>query len=232
MDNAGIQRQFLPLVLQLLRDVVVQPARKGQHESHHMCADVVVVDFTEIGDRHWMGDQLRIVIAGGRRRLRRLQPAQPLRLPQQVGGIVPNAASAWAMTWAAWVWFSATTTLSRQPIPAPLTRAAIFLVVTVNSGDADTRPCNRCAPTSLRCSVRLGFASPAKISPHHGFRSEAWDWLLEEPRSAEGPGVSRVVVGWLSCSAFALTDPGVRLSRTRLFPRVTRVMPSAPPKDE
>lgn len=26
---------------------------------------------------------------------------------------------------------------------------------------------------------------------------------------------------------FALTDPGVRLSRTRLFPKVTRLMPAA-----
>jgi hypothetical protein len=31
---------------------------------------------------------------------------------------------------------------------------------------------------------------------------------------------------------FALTDPGVRLSRTRLFPRVTHVMSSVPPRDE
>src|SRR5262247_3106933 len=29
-----------------------------------------------------------------------------------------------------------------------------------------------------------------------------------------------------------LTDPGVRLSRTRLFPEVTRLMPSEPPTDE
>ena len=50
-----------------------------------MRADVVVVDLAEVGDRHRMRDQLGIVIAGRRRRLRRLQPAQPLRAGQQVG---------------------------------------------------------------------------------------------------------------------------------------------------
>ena len=70
-------RQLLPLAFQLLRNVVVQAARKGQDESHHMRADVVVIDLAEVGDRDRMGDQLGIVIAGGRRRLRCLQPAQP-----------------------------------------------------------------------------------------------------------------------------------------------------------
>ncbi len=34
-----------------------------------------------------------------------------------------------------------------------------------------------------------------------------------------------VVVEQLSHSAFALTDPGLRLSRTRLFPKATRIVP-------
>ena len=50
-----------------------------------MRADVIVVDLAEVGDRDRMGDQLGIVIAGRRRRLRRLQPTQPLGLAQQVG---------------------------------------------------------------------------------------------------------------------------------------------------
>ncbi|MGQ9368796.1 hypothetical protein [Azospirillum sp. A39] len=35
------------------------------------------------------------------------------------------------------------------------------------------------------------------------------------------------VVEQLSHSAFAFTDPGLRLSRTRLSPKVTRIMPDA-----
>ena len=46
---------------------------------------MVVVDLAGFGGCHRMRDQLGIVIAGRRRRLRRLQPAQPLRLAQQVG---------------------------------------------------------------------------------------------------------------------------------------------------
>ena len=50
-----------------------------------MRADMVVVDLAEIGDRQRMRDQLRIVVAGRRRRLRRLQPAQLPGLAQQRG---------------------------------------------------------------------------------------------------------------------------------------------------
>ncbi len=85
MDDAGIPRQFLPFAAHLLGNVVVQPAGKGQHKGHHMGADVVVVDLAEIGDRHRMRDQLGVVIPGRRCGLRRLQPAQPLGLAQQVG---------------------------------------------------------------------------------------------------------------------------------------------------
>ena len=54
----------------------MQPAREGQDEGHDVRADVVVVDLAEIGDDHRVGDQLRVVPAGGRRRLGRLKPAQ------------------------------------------------------------------------------------------------------------------------------------------------------------
>jgi len=85
MHDSGVRRQFLPLALQLLRDVVVQTARKGQHKGHHMRADVVVVNFAEVGDRDRMSDQFRVVIAGRRRRLRCLQPTKVPGLAQQVG---------------------------------------------------------------------------------------------------------------------------------------------------
>ena len=82
MHDTGILRQPLPFAPELLRDVVMQPAGKGEHKGHDMRADVVVVDLAEIGDRHRVRDQLGIVIAGGGCRLRRLQPAQPRRSRQ------------------------------------------------------------------------------------------------------------------------------------------------------
>ena len=63
----------------------MKPARKGQHEGHHMRADMVVVDFAEIGDRDRMGDQFGVVIAGRGCGLRRLQPLQPPSFAQKVG---------------------------------------------------------------------------------------------------------------------------------------------------
>ena len=86
VHDVAVVAGFLPLTAKLLREVDVQPAREGEHERHHMRADVVVVDLEEIGDLHRMRDQLRIVIAGGGRGLRGLEPAQPRRSRQQVGG--------------------------------------------------------------------------------------------------------------------------------------------------
>ena len=74
VDDALILRRLLPLAAQLLRNVTLQAAREGQHKGHHMGADMVVIYFAEIGDLDGVGDQLRIIIAGGRCRLRRLQP--------------------------------------------------------------------------------------------------------------------------------------------------------------
>ena len=61
----------------------MQAAGEGQHERQDVGADVVVVDLAEIGDGQRMRDQFGIIVAGRRRGLRRLQPAQPLRLRQQ-----------------------------------------------------------------------------------------------------------------------------------------------------
>jgi hypothetical protein len=79
----GVERSRLPLPAQLPRQVVVEPAREGEHEGHDVGADVVVVDLAGVGDDHRMGDQVGIVEAGRRRGQGRLQPPQPLRLREQ-----------------------------------------------------------------------------------------------------------------------------------------------------
>ena len=85
MHDSRIVRQFLPFAFQLLRNVMMQPTGEGQHERHHMRADMVIVDLAEIGDGHRMCDQLGVVVAGRGRGLRCLQPAQPARPGQEVG---------------------------------------------------------------------------------------------------------------------------------------------------
>jgi len=80
---------------------------------------------------------------------------------------------------------------TRQPIPAPLTRAR-----DISGRDGQprrltpSRACNPCAPTSPRCFVPSGFASPAKISP------ASWDL---GPRRGTGSLVSR---GRPNCNPF------------------------------
>jgi hypothetical protein len=70
---------------ELLRDVAMQAARERQDEGHDVRADVVVEDLAEVRHDHRVRDELRIVVPGGRRRLGRLEPAQPRRLAQQAG---------------------------------------------------------------------------------------------------------------------------------------------------
>ena len=75
---------------------------------------------------------------------------------------------------------------TRQQIPAPLTRAAIFLVVTVNSGgDAVASVQSLCADLAALLRA-VGFREPGEnLSCIMGFGSEAWDRLFGEPRPAE-----------------------------------------------
>jgi putative iron-dependent peroxidase len=75
---------------------------------------------------------------------------------------------------------------TRQAIPAPLTPAAIFLVVTVNSGaDAVARVQSLCADLAALLRA-VGFREPREnLSCITGFGSEAWDRLFGEPRPAE-----------------------------------------------
>jgi putative iron-dependent peroxidase len=73
-----------------------------------------------------------------------------------------------------------------QPVSLPLTRAAIFLVVTINSGDE-----NRAAALSLCADLSallrsVGFREPgAGLSCVMGFGNDAWDRLFGAPRPAE-----------------------------------------------
>ena len=73
-----------------------------------------------------------------------------------------------------------------QPVSAPLTRAAIFLVVTINSGDA-----NRAVVRSF-CADFAGLVRAvefrdleAGLSCVMGIGSDAWDRLFGDPRPAE-----------------------------------------------
>jgi porphyrinogen peroxidase len=76
--------------------------------------------------------------------------------------------------------------LTRQPIPAPLTCAAIFLVVAINSGgDAVAKVQSLCADLAALLRA-VGFREPSEnLSCIMGFGSEAWDRLFGEPRPAE-----------------------------------------------
>src|SRR5262249_56762819 len=73
-----------------------------------------------------------------------------------------------------------------QPVTAPLTRAAIFLVVTVNPG-GDPRRSVRSLCGDLAALVRsVGFRNPeASLSCVMGIGSDAWDRYLGPPRPAE-----------------------------------------------
>jgi porphyrinogen peroxidase len=73
-----------------------------------------------------------------------------------------------------------------QPGAAPLTRAAIFLVVTINPGD-DGAAVVRSLCGDLAALLRaVGFREPAEnLSCVMGIGSAAWDRLFGEPRPAE-----------------------------------------------
>jgi len=83
VDDPGVERRRAPHSLELSRQVQVQPAREGQEEGHDVRADMVIVDLAEIGHDRRVRDQLRVVPPGGRRRLGRLDPAEPRGLLQE-----------------------------------------------------------------------------------------------------------------------------------------------------
>jgi putative iron-dependent peroxidase len=73
-----------------------------------------------------------------------------------------------------------------QPVSAPLTRAAIFLVLTINPG-SDNRVAVRSFCADLPALVRaVGFRElEAGLSCVMGIGSDAWDGLFGDPRPAE-----------------------------------------------
>jgi porphyrinogen peroxidase len=73
-----------------------------------------------------------------------------------------------------------------QPVSAPLTRAAIFLVVTINRG-SDNRAMLRSFCGDLSALLRaVDFRDlEAGLSCVVGFGSDAWDWLFGPPRPRE-----------------------------------------------
>src|SRR5580704_12340684 len=95
------------------------------------------------------------------------------------------------------------------PIPqsanTPLTRAAIFLVVTVNQG-ADHRTSVRSLCGDLAALVRaVGFRDlDASLSCVMAFGSDAWDQLFGEPRPAELHAFQEIRAG----KRHAVSTPG------------------------
>ena len=83
-----------------------------------------------------------------------------------------------------------------QPVAAPLTRAAIFLVVTVNPGE-DHHAAVRSMCGDLAALLRtVGFREPAEnLSCIMGFGSEVWDRLFGLPRPAELHGFREIRAG-------------------------------------
>ena len=80
---------------------------------------------------------------------------------------------------------SAASTVS-QPVSAPLTKAAIFLVVAIDPGEEDRATVlSLCADLSALVRA-VGFrASEGALSCIMGFGSDAWDRLFGSPRPAE-----------------------------------------------
>ena len=99
-----------------------------------------------------------------------------------------------------------------QAVVVPLTRAAIFLVVTIKPGaDHDTAVRTMCA--NLSALVRaVGFREPeGKLSCVMGIGSDAWDRLFGSPRPAELHTFREIRAG----SRVAVATPGDLLFHIR-----------------
>jgi putative iron-dependent peroxidase len=126
-----------------------------------------------------------------------------------------------------------------QPVSAPLTRAAIFLVMTVNPGD-DHRATLRSLCGDLAALLRaVGFRDlEGGLSCVMGFGSEAWDRLFGGPRPAELHRFREIRAG----ARHAVATPGdllfhIRAKRMDLcFELATQIMtrigPAVSPVDE
>src|SRR5256885_1890248 len=114
-----------------------------------------------------------------------------------------------------------------QPVATPLTRAAIFLVVTINPG-AGNRVAIRSFCADLAALVRsVGFREQeGSLSCVVGFGSDSWDQLFGKPRPAELHKFREIRVG----ERHAVSTPGdmlfhIRAQRMDLcFELATRIM--------
>ena len=122
-----------------------------------------------------------------------------------------------------------TDALVSQPVAGPLTRAAIFLVVTINPG-ADNRAAVRSFCADLAALIRsVEFRDlEAGLTCVMGIGSEAWDRLFGHPRPAELHPFREIRAG----SRHAVSSPGdllfhIRAKRMDLcFELATRIMTS------
>jgi porphyrinogen peroxidase len=98
-----------------------------------------------------------------------------------------------------------TTTATPQPVVVPLTRAAIFLVVTINPGaeslDAVRAMCADLAPLLRAVGFRDGEGA---LSCVMGFGSGAWDRLFGPPKPPELHPLAEIHAG----SRHAVSTPG------------------------
>src|SRR6516225_249562 len=99
-----------------------------------------------------------------------------------------------------------------QPVSAPLTRAAIFLVVTINPG-RDNRAAVRSFCGDFAALIRaVDFRDlEARLSCVMGVGSEAWDRLFGDPRPAELRPFREIRAG----SRHAVSTPGDLLFHIR-----------------
>src|SRR3989449_10785788 len=126
-----------------------------------------------------------------------------------------------------------------QPVATPLTRAAIFLVVTINPG-AGHRALIRSFCADLAALVRsVGFREQeGTLSCVLGFGSDAWDQILGKPRRRQLHKFREMRAG----ERHAVSTPGdmlwhIRAQRTDLcFELATQIMarlgPAISPGDE
>ena len=117
--------------------------------------------------------------------------------------------------------------ITPQPVAAGLTRAAIFLVVTVNPGAAAETAVRNLSADLSGLLRSVGFRGPdGRLSCIMAFGSDVWDRLFGTPRPAELHPFQEIVAG----SRHAVATPGdllfhIRAERMDLcFELATQIM--------
>jgi putative iron-dependent peroxidase len=102
-----------------------------------------------------------------------------------------------------------------QPVNAPLTRAAIFLVATINPGDDNSAAVRSFCPDLATLLRAVGFREAEEnLSCVMSFGSAAWDRLFGEPRPAELHPFHEIRAG----ARHAVATPGDILFHIRAEP--------------